>query len=518
MALILTSRVPWRRRPSGLVEIDRSSPLAVGLEALIDVRGGAVLDLVSGARGAVYGSGTTFGVGTIGDYLRTTGAGGVTLSSPRLSSKASTHVAWMRIVGTPGSYGGVFSIASGDGSNQTLSLQRQATLSGLTVYKSSSDSGMTGGAWVDLQTDAPALLSVVSPDSTSSSVLLNGVAYFSGTGSTSPGAITSPRLVIGGERSANTTNTCPVEYCTGGVWSRALSSAEIWALYDPATRWSLYAPLVRRTYFDIGIGGGGGTTYNESIAVAADASLTHAHTLTVSEALAMAVDATMSPVGPLTAAAALGLDADATVAKVSALTAGSGIALGADAAVSPVAALSASPAMSLDADVSLAKSTAVAAVEAIALAADATLSKATTLVAAISLALAADASLSATDGTNSTYDEALALSADASLTPTGALIASLVADYAADAGLSAATSATIGEAIGLDLAGALEHVTQAAVAESIALGLTAVLQLAATASGDVTYTILRVAAETLRSARAQNDALRSAHVTGETLQ
>lgn len=271
----------------------------------------------------------------------------------------------------------------------------------------------------------------------------------------------------------------------------------------------------RRLYVDLG---GGGTTYNESIAVAADASLTHAHTLTVSEALAMAVDATMSPVGPLTAAAALGLDADATIAKVSALTAGSGIALGADAAVSPVAALSASPAMSLDADVSLAKSTAVAAVEAIALAADATLSKATTLVAAISLALAADASLSATDGTSSTYDEALALSADASLTPTGALIASLVADYAADAGLSAATSATIGEAIGLDLAGALEHVTQAAVAESIALGLTAVLQLAATASGDVTYTILRVAAETLRSARAQNDALRSAHVTGETLQ
>jgi hypothetical protein len=32
------------------------------------------------------------------------------------------------------------------------------------------------------------------------------------------------------------------------VWSRVLSEAEIWSLYDPATRWDLYYPLGRRVW------------------------------------------------------------------------------------------------------------------------------------------------------------------------------------------------------------------------------------------------------------------------------
>jgi hypothetical protein len=42
------------------------------------------------------------------------------------------------------------------------------------------------------------------------------------------------------------------------VYGRALSAAEVWALYDPRTRWDLYWVPGRRVYGDLGAGGGGG--------------------------------------------------------------------------------------------------------------------------------------------------------------------------------------------------------------------------------------------------------------------
>lgn len=44
------------------------------------------------------------------------------------------------------------------------------------------------------------------------------------------------------------------------VHTRALTPSEVWALYDPATRWDLYYELGRRTYF-FPTGGGGGATF-----------------------------------------------------------------------------------------------------------------------------------------------------------------------------------------------------------------------------------------------------------------
>jgi hypothetical protein len=47
--------------------------------------------------------------------------------------------------------------------------------------------------------------------------------------------------------------------CDARLWNRALPPGEVWALYDPQTRWDLYWQPSTRIVFDIS-GGGGGTT------------------------------------------------------------------------------------------------------------------------------------------------------------------------------------------------------------------------------------------------------------------
>jgi hypothetical protein len=40
------------------------------------------------------------------------------------------------------------------------------------------------------------------------------------------------------------------EFCDLRIYNRALSSAEVWALYDPRTRWDLYQQPTRRLWID----------------------------------------------------------------------------------------------------------------------------------------------------------------------------------------------------------------------------------------------------------------------------
>ena len=39
------------------------------------------------------------------------------------------------------------------------------------------------------------------------------------------------------------------------LYHRVFTAAEMWALYDPTTRWDLYAAPSRRVYFDVGASG-----------------------------------------------------------------------------------------------------------------------------------------------------------------------------------------------------------------------------------------------------------------------
>lgn len=80
---------------------------------------------------------------------------------------------------------------------------------------------------------------------TSMQLFLNGVQVDTETGDAGATALGIDRVSIGrwGDPS-------PFSYMEGGVgdarlYGRALSDAEIWHQYDPATRWDLYAPVAR---------------------------------------------------------------------------------------------------------------------------------------------------------------------------------------------------------------------------------------------------------------------------------
>jgi hypothetical protein len=47
-------------------------------------------------------------------------------------------------------------------------------------------------------------------------------------------------------------------YHRAAVWHRALSPAEVAALFNPRTRWEMYTPIVQRAYIEVAGGGGGG--------------------------------------------------------------------------------------------------------------------------------------------------------------------------------------------------------------------------------------------------------------------
>lgn len=60
---------------------------------------------------------------------------------------------------------------------------------------------------------------------------------------------------------------CTLDMGDVSVWNRVLTSAEIWMLYAPATRFTMSAPVTRRTYFDMAPTGGGSTFVPQVIMV-----------------------------------------------------------------------------------------------------------------------------------------------------------------------------------------------------------------------------------------------------------
>jgi len=95
--------------------------------------------------------------------------------------------------------------------------------------------------------------------STSRAAYVDGA--YKGTNTTSNAGSSSPNRTVIGARYDSGANG---QFAEGNIahvciWNRALTDAEVWALYDPRTRWDLYAVPSRRVYFDLAAAPGGTT-------------------------------------------------------------------------------------------------------------------------------------------------------------------------------------------------------------------------------------------------------------------
>jgi len=252
--LILTSRTPWRRRPSGLVEIDRSVSLARGLIGC--VRAPAPRDVIGTLGTSTTAStlsanltGQSFSFGANDGMKFGTGWGTF------LGNASFTIAAWCyknstgvrRVLTSDWDSGGsgqaiFIQINSGDiqfhtadtgGGDASASAGEPAA--GVFLLVCRFELGVARRIWVNGKEGTPSSTYVAS--------LRNGA------GSRNVGGTGDYVGGIGFQGEVN----------DFWIWNRALSPAEVWSLYDPSTRWSLYQPLVRRTYIDIG--GGGGSTF-----------------------------------------------------------------------------------------------------------------------------------------------------------------------------------------------------------------------------------------------------------------
>lgn len=98
-------------------------------------------------------------------------------------------------------------------------------------------------------------------DGTNSRIYVNGLQANSNTTAPDAGMVSNAGIW------SNTHETFLGHIGGGDGWRladlryymRALSATEVWALYDPSTRWDLYWTPGRRVFFDIAAGGGTGT-------------------------------------------------------------------------------------------------------------------------------------------------------------------------------------------------------------------------------------------------------------------
>lgn len=258
--LLLTSKTPWRQRPSGLVEIDRSSPLSAGIAAWWPVSAAPHRDGVTKTL-------STTDVGRIGtEYgwaLPFSGAAGINCGTRADLGGLGVFTAavWVRdVVGTASKR----LLQVGDNTNPPYlqivvftesNVVKVGTANTTTAYSTSGSTSVVSGGWH---------LVVGTRDATTLSVYTDGRLENS-TAVTGGMLNQSQNTSIGYSTAFGENSTANIGDCA--IWNRALSPAEVWSLYDPATRWSLYQPIVRKTYFDLAAGGGGATFVPQVIMV-----------------------------------------------------------------------------------------------------------------------------------------------------------------------------------------------------------------------------------------------------------
>jgi len=344
---IQTSRQPWIRRPSGPVGVDWASPLARGLVGYVPTHRAA--SLVTGEKCAI--TGTAIDVSTHGlvrKFPGTAGDGTATdyLSGPTLSASSDlTGSAWVFITAYAGG-NKTIGVATQDNNSVRGHYFGYYSPNGagyVSLLNNGGSTPSTSGASDCVGSTTIPLSQWVHIAATRTSagvayVYLNGRNDTSGTASgwAAPNAQTTAWQI--GRRNYPSFNDQFNGWIADvGVWSRALSPAEIWSLYDPRTRWSLYRRAVARTWFDLGATGGGDEAKSSSDTLAL--------TLSESAALAAQIDATEALLVALTDAPSLAATVAASDAARVALTETPSLAAALAAADTLAVALTDAPAL-----------------------------------------------------------------------------------------------------------------------------------------------------------------------------
>lgn len=251
MALILTSRTPWRQRPSGIVVPHVGSQAYDGLVGWWYWDGALARDGLTSAGFAPTGTSSSGVDPHVGPYLNTASDAYVatTLLGPSGTPGLSVS-AWVlvpsiannaTIIGARGN-GWKFGV-NGASAGDPLRL----TFFGV-ADQDSSASGIAANTWTHV---------AVTYNKVSVRFFLNGQLISSHARTTAIGDTSIYPFFL----SAYNNNGTPAEnagcrFVDVRYYQRGRSDDEVWADYDPATRWSLYAPVVRRVYVEI-VGGSG---------------------------------------------------------------------------------------------------------------------------------------------------------------------------------------------------------------------------------------------------------------------
>lgn len=244
---IISSRTRrlYQRPPSGPVCLNRGSSQAQGLVGFWPVQGqpggidcsGRMLDLT--ATGTTSASGPPDG----GLALSFNGSSDkLELSSPVVTGTPLTLAAWFSVTGAGADTRVLLTSMDAGGTNgYFLALETDSKVYAYTFGSAfpgaaSATSYTTAGEWQHA--------TAVFLASNDRAAYLNGTGKGTNTTASTTGALTTTAIGYGSFGGAWFDSQ--LAHCC--AWDRALSDAEVWSLYDPATRWDLYYPLGSRVW------------------------------------------------------------------------------------------------------------------------------------------------------------------------------------------------------------------------------------------------------------------------------
>jgi len=249
-------RKTWTRRPSGILEIDRSSPQARGLEWMAVASDGKLMDPLGSRVFTPVGASASIVQYPEGGYAaESIAVGGGYFSSSRLAIELPCTIAmWYTSIGVLTNkrlFQTCTSSISADYYTGFM-LWDQAIAGGWSASFGSGFSASvgrrTGTTSIIPPVGVPTHMVAVMRGSTDMTLYHNGTSVgvtYSGSG----GAVLtdSGPLTIGA--GTNTVlESCSARIPDIRIYNEALSPAEVRSLYDPSTRWSLGIPSVNRVY------------------------------------------------------------------------------------------------------------------------------------------------------------------------------------------------------------------------------------------------------------------------------